>query len=113
MPRVYVINRAAHDFSDAERFGELVFCTEGEVDKFDVSQMFRELSTQLKNSEADDFILLTSLTSLCSVACSIFAAKHQQLNLLLFKGDGYISRSLFFNNVKRKTQDAKLISGNR
>lgn len=114
MPKVYITNRGPHNYSDAERFGELVFCTEGEVDKFDTAQMFRQLSTAFEDSIADDYILLTSLASLCSVACAIFAARHQQLNLLLFKGDGYLARSLFFDNLQGAKDDSyAALTGNR
>lgn len=98
MPRVYVVNKGPHDYSDAERFGELVFCTEGSIDKFDLAQMHREVSDSLADSEACDYLLLTSLTSLCSVACAIFATKHGRLNILLHRGDGYTERTLIFNN---------------
>ena len=98
MPIVYITNRGPHDYSGAEHFGELVFCTDGPVDKFDTSQMYRELDAELSDSESNDYILLTSLTSLCSIACAIFASKHQRLNLLIHKGDGYLARSLVFDN---------------
>jgi hypothetical protein len=97
MSYVYILNRAAHDYSDAERFGELVFCTEGSLDKLDLSQMYRELESAFEDSQADDYILLTSLTSLCSVACSIFSLKHKRLNLLVHTREGYVERSLFFS----------------
>lgn len=96
---VYIINRSAHDFSDAKRFGELIFCTEGTVERFDTSQMFRELSEALSDSQPTDYLLLTSLPALCCVACAIFAAKHQCLNLLLHRADGYIARSLYLKNL--------------
>lgn len=95
MPIVYVVNRGPHDYSDAEAYGELVFCTDGPVDRFDTAQMFRELSEAMKESAPEDYILLTSLTSLCVVAAAIFAAKHKCLNLLLHSRDGYVERSIF------------------
>lgn len=97
MPKVYVPNRGAHDYSAAERFGTLVFCTEGSLQKYNTSQMVRELREALKNSHSDDYILLTSLTTLCSIACAIFAAQHLCLNLLIFKDDDYVSRKVVFN----------------
>ena len=100
MAKVYIVNAGAHDYSDAKDFGELIFCTTGSLDKFDTSQMFREVSEAMYDSEPEDYILLTSLTSLCSVASGIFAAKHNRLNLLLFKGDSYIARSIHFNNLR-------------
>jgi hypothetical protein len=96
---VYVLNKSAHDYSDAKRFGELVFCTEGSLDKLDLQQMFREMNSALEDSLPEDYILLTSLTSLCSVACSIFALKHGRLNLLIHTRDGYVDRSLHFSGL--------------
>jgi hypothetical protein len=98
VPKVYIVNRGPHDYSEAKAFGELVYCTDGSVDKFDLSQMYRELDTAMLSSEANDYILLTSLTSLCSVACSLFVAKHGQLHVLIHRGDCYVERSLFFDN---------------
>ena len=105
MPKVYVLNRGGHDYAEAERFGELVYCTDGLIDKLDTSLMFRELSVAMKDSQPDDYILLTSLSSLCSVACAMFAAKHGKLNLLLFRGDGYVSRTLVFNNFTKDSDE--------
>lgn len=99
MPIVYIVNRGGHNYSDAERFGELVFCTEGTIDKLDTAQMYRQLNEALADSIPEDYILLTSLTSLCSIACAIFAHKHGSLNLLIHTSDGYISRHMLFNEV--------------
>jgi hypothetical protein len=98
MPKVYLLNKAGHDYSDAERYGELVTCTEGSLDKLDLQQMYRELSHAMQDSESCDFILLTSLTSLCCIACGIFSSKHGGLNLLIHTNSGYFERSVFFNN---------------
>lgn len=99
MTKVYVPNRGPHNYEDAEHFGTLVFCTDGNLDRFDTAQMYRELADAMYDSLPEDFILLGSLTSLCCVACSIFTAKHMQVNLLLHRSDGYVSRSLYLENV--------------
>lgn len=98
MSKVYIVNRGPHDYSDAAKYGEIVFCTDGSLDKFDLAQMHRELSDSMLDSEPEDHILLTSLTSLCSVACSIFVFKHAQLHVLIHRGDSYVERSLYFDN---------------
>jgi hypothetical protein len=117
MPKVYVINKGPHDYSEAEHFGELVFCSDGEVDRYDLAQMFRQLTTALEDSEQEDYLLLTSLTTLCSVASAIFAAKHGQLNVLLFKSGSYISRSLHFYDEEPqqgvKKHGRSILTGNR
>lgn len=96
MKKVYVTNKGPHNYTDAEQFGELIYCTDGPLDKFDLSEMYREISSAMADSGPDDYILLTSLTSLCSVACAYFAAKHGELHVLIHKGDGYVERSIYF-----------------
>jgi len=98
MAKVYIPNKGAHDYESAKRFGELVFCTDGVLDKWDTSQMYRELSSAMEDSCADDYIVLTSLASLCGIACAIFAAKHGKLNLLIHRADGYVARTLMLDN---------------
>lgn len=93
-PTVYILNKGAHDFSAAEEYGNLVFCTEGFLPKYQTTQMVRELQAAMKDCQANDYILLTSLTALCSIACAMFSHKHGRLNLLLHGKDGYIERKI-------------------
>lgn len=107
MPLVYCVNRGGHDYSAAERFGQLFYLTEGKLEKYDVSQMMRECEFGLADSTPEDYILLTSLTTLCSVACSMFAHRHGRLNLLIHKGEGYVERKLVLEvdgNSTRRTR---------
>ena len=97
MPKVFILNRGAHDYSPAEHFGELVVCTEGALPRDDPQLMFRKLEPFIKSSTAADMILLTSLSSLCSVACAMFAHRHGQLNLLLFHDGSYLKRTIVLN----------------
>lgn len=94
MKKVFVINKAAHDFSKAERFGELIYLSKGAINKYAISRIYRQFQTIMDNSHEDDCILLTSLTVMCVIACCLFAVKHQRLNLLLFKDDDYIVRTI-------------------
>jgi len=105
MPVVYCVNRGGHDYSAAEAYGEVLFITEGKLAKYDASQMLRECEAAFADSTPDDYILLTSLTTLCSVACAIFAHKHGRLNLLIHKDDGYVERKLVLevNGNTRRT----------
>lgn len=96
--RVYVPNKGVHDYSDAWNFGEVIFCTEGFVNRKDLLTMQAELTEALHDAEPDDFILLTSLNALCSVACSIFAHRFGRLNLLIFEEGKYLERFLTFDN---------------
>lgn len=99
MPKVYVVNDSALDFSPAEKFGTLVMCSKGRFDRFDLNQMHRELSDAMKDSAPEDFILLTSLTAMCCVACAIFASQHGQINLLLYlsQEQDYLPRTIILH----------------
>ena len=94
MNRVYIISRSAHDFSDAERFGELVFLSDGPMNRYSCNNMCRVFATHLRHSSPDDYLLLTGLSVMNSIACALFAALHQRLNLLLYKQGKYIERNL-------------------
>ena len=85
MPKVFVVNQGGHNHNDAERFGELVFMSRGTINRYAASQMYRQFVDHLKDSSEDDFILITGLSVMASIACSIFARIHGRLNLLLFK----------------------------
>ena len=99
MKKVYIVNKGGHNYSPATEFGELVFCTEGLLDPFNVASMYRILSDSMKDSKPGDYILLTSLTVLCSVACAVFARKHGRLNLLLFRNGRYVERQLEIDSL--------------
>lgn len=107
MPRVYVTNKGGHDYSAAKRYGQLVFCTEGTIPRYNTSTMFRAVNECMEESTQEDYILLTSLTTLNCVACAHFAHKHGRLNLLLFQpkngrsSDGeYVERVVVFEQER-------------
>ena len=85
--KVYVINKSGHDYSDAIRFGELVFLSNGTMKRNGINEMYRKFISILKYSKEEDFILITSLASAVGVACSIFGYMHGRLNLLLYEKD--------------------------
>jgi hypothetical protein len=101
MPRVYILNKGAHDYSAAERFGELVYITTGILPKYSTGVMFRQVEEGLKNSKPADYIVLSSLTTLCVIACCHFVSKHGRLNLLIFKDNDYINRTMLFPTLKQ------------
>jgi len=105
MSKVFIVNKASHDHSDAERFGELVFLTEGAINRYATTSMFREFIAPLNRSSPEDYILPTSLTIMNIIACTIFGIKHKKLNLLIYKSDKkggvgrYIERRLNLEEV--------------
>jgi hypothetical protein len=95
--RVYVVNQGFHDFSSAEKYGRLIYMTEGYQPKFSVATALRRFQFCMQESEQEDWILLTGLSVLNCIACSVFALKHNRLNLLLFDGKGYVTRTVIID----------------
>lgn len=94
--KVYIVNRSAHDFSPAERFGETVFLSKGPMNRYSVANMVRQFTEVMKDSCAEDYIVPCSLNVMNSIASAIFAHKHGRLNLLLFKEGDYLERNIVF-----------------
>lgn len=99
MPTVFVPNKQPYDYDAAWDYGDLVFCSEGEVNRKDLRTMQADLEWALRDAQPDDYIMLSGLPSMCCVACSIFAAKFKRLNLLLFERGEYVARSLTLDNA--------------
>lgn len=99
MPTVYVTNKSAHDFSEATKYGNLVFITKGKLNRFNANDMHRQAVEAMEDSEKNDYIVPCSLNVLNSIVCATFAVKHKRLNLLLFKQGEYIERNIVFDEV--------------
>lgn len=92
--KVFVLNEGTHDYSEAAAFGELVFCTSGLLPRDDINRLFLELDETLSNSQPKDLIMLSSLTSLCSVAAAMMGAMHGEVHFLIFSNGKYIEKEL-------------------
>lgn len=104
--KVFIPNKSGHNFSDAERFGELVFVTEGYVDRFNTNYMYRAFTKALEHSQADDYLLISSMNVLNSVAAACFAYKHGTLNLLLFRRGEYVEREVDITGLMKRGEPA-------
>ena len=93
MPKVFVVNKSSHDFSNAKEFGELIYMTSGRMNRFATTDMIRIFSEFMKESSKSDYILPCSLNVMNLLAGAVFAAKHKTINLLLFKQGRYIERN--------------------
>lgn len=94
MNKVFVVNKSGHDFAPAEKFGRLVFLSDGPMSRYATNNMFRQFSWKMRKSSPEDYILLCGLSVMNVIACSTFAAKHFRLNLLLFNNGSYLERNL-------------------
>ena len=100
--KVYVVSKGFHSFSAAEQYGELIYLSEVPIGRTQVSNILRMFIPKLANSKEDDLIVITGLSVMCALACSIFAMKHRRLNLLLFDAakDGYVKRSVILDSIQ-------------
>lgn len=94
MRRVYILNDGTHDYSEAEAFGELVFCTRGVLPKHDINRLYIELEETLSSSHPEDLIMISSFASLCSVAAAIMAAEHGEVHFLVYHEGKYLVKDL-------------------
>jgi len=92
--KVYIINDSGHDYSDATKFGDLVFLSRGKVDSFAVNKNYRELADKMVGAKNGDYILVTSLASLNCIAGWIVGYLQLDLRLLLFKDGEYLERTI-------------------
>ena len=93
MGTVYIVNKSSHDFSPAEKFGRIVFLSQGPMNRYSTNNMVRMFTEAMEDSSPDDYIVPCSLNVMNSIACAIFACKHKKLNLLLYKNGEYIERN--------------------
>ena len=107
MSNVFIVNKGAHDYSDAKRFGELVYLSEGDINKYSVNKMYRAFAVRLRRSQPDDYILISGLTVMACIACSCFAFLHHRLNILLFKNNRYVERRIMLENLLDYNKDAQ------
>ena len=94
MNHVYIVNKSAHDFTPAAKYGKILFLSEGSMNRYSVNSMYRTFSEVMKDSNENDYIVPCSLNVMNSIACAIFAHRHGRLNLLLFKDGTYLERSI-------------------
>lgn len=94
MPKVFVPNKSFHNFSGAEKYGTLVFLTEGSVQRTNINQLYREIYKKMSDAEPDDFLLVSSLAILNAIAASILVHRFGKINYLIFVKDRYIVREV-------------------
>jgi len=100
MTKVFVVNKSSHDFSPARQFGELIYLSEGPMDRYAANNMARQFLPELQKSSPGDFILPCGLSIMNLVAASIFSHLHGRLNLLIFKNKTYKEINLVFNDTE-------------
>jgi len=105
---VFVVNKGGHDYMDATRFGRVAYLSEGSINKYSISKMYRTFAGRLKQSQAEDYIVISGLTVMACIACACFGHLHKRLNLLLFKSGRYVERRLILGSLLDYTPEAQV-----
>ncbi|KKN73981.1 hypothetical protein LCGC14_0395470 [marine sediment metagenome] len=94
---MFIINNSGHDYSQAKKFGDLVFLTTGLIASYKITLHYRILANKMKDAQPEDYILVTSLASLNCIAGWIMGTLGYPLNLLIHdsKTGKYVERKLF------------------
>lgn len=94
--KVYVVNKSGHDLSAANKYGELVFLTEGKVNIFATDRLLKELEEKLKNSSLNDYLLVSGSVVLGALTIKIMLEIHGTVNLMIFnfKTNDYVVRTI-------------------
>ena len=116
--KVFIINKSSHDFSGAEHFGEPVFMTNKPINRFATNQIVRRFTPFIEQSNKNDYLLLTGLSIMSTIAGAMFALKHGRLNLLIYRGQtekekaewskitDYVSRTIVFKTEKEQENES-------
>ena len=112
MSKVYIVNVAGHDFDAAEKFGELVAVTKGNINVFRPDRdLFNIQEKLLDFNHEEDYLLLTGnvLANTLSVSTLIFLGA-ESIKLLVYdaKNQDYINHNLFFDKRKRTLKFKRL-----
>lgn len=93
-PLVFITNLGAHDYEPAKQYGELRFLTKGKINRYQTSTIYREFISVMEDSERGDFLLVSSLSILNSIAAAIIARKYGTVNFLLYSNGRYVLRTV-------------------
>jgi len=101
MPKVFITNRSGHDFSAARSYGKFVYLSVGMANPYEVTKIYREFAAILRNSDPEDYILVTGLNIMNMIAAAIMARKHGKINLLQYHAEdkSYKERSLLLDEL--------------
>ena len=82
-PCVYVTNFAGHDYTKAEKYGEIRYVTKGYVSFHSLDRIKYRICEALQDTQDDDWLLLSGIPMICVVAACYWLWKHKKLKLLI------------------------------
>ena len=98
--KVFIVAQRHWEVSKVESYGKLVPLCGIAMPKFNTDEMRRTFTKVLtQESHKEDFILLSGLSVMNAIACSVFALLHGRINLLIHSRatGNYLTRIVNFS----------------
>ena len=96
MKKVFVANYNGQDMSPAERFGQLVYLTEGSTNIFNTNKLISEIKDKLDVVREDDFLLVSGHSIVNIIASSLILFQYGLVNVLIYdaKTQDYVPQTI-------------------
>lgn len=89
MPKVYIVNFAGHDYTEASQFGDLITLTEGDIDTSRFDRLLYTITKLLSESSPEDYILPSGRLVLNVIVAIVMFNIHGQAKFLIWNGRAY------------------------
>ena len=83
MPKVFVSNYAGHDFTEAEKYGELVFITKGYVSFQSLDRVLYVCAANQITASEDDWFLVSGSNVITLFAALVWLVRFDKVKLLV------------------------------
>lgn len=108
-PTVYAVSyNPKYDYSDAERFGNVVFMKKGIIMNADTDKLLEEFTGYAKTATKNDYLLLSGTVLLCSLASVAFSrtlGEVQILHMTSARGDSGESIHSYQHHYVKSVQE--------
>ncbi len=84
--------QSGHDFTPAAEYGELVYITKGLVPRYKTNTIYRQVAEALSEAHEEDYLVISSLAIISSLASAFLARRFGKVNYLLFRDGRYVER---------------------
>jgi hypothetical protein len=103
---VWIVNSAGHDYSEAEKFGELRAITNDKVNVFNGQRVAQEMHQTMEDYQKKDWLLLSGHAVLNSLATSIVLEKHGEVNFLIYDvvKHRYVPRDINIKQIRNEVR---------
>lgn len=102
-PRVFVANFAGHDYSIAEKYGELVFITKGFISFQGLDRVKYRVAQGMMEATAEDWLVLSGTNIINVLAALLWYQRHDCVKILNFDKTTQVYREIIVtreNNEK-------------